>query len=407
MRWLGGIGGNKCGGGWFDPYGTTEATYIEQARQTVLAGAKESVLFCYGSLLQETGPANMQVLRPLIPELLQVSEAVTDRKAIGVAAYKPPNSHPEQESRVFDFVGMLGVPLVPCHEFPKDAKAAFFSVHALKDPNLSQDSPKLIARGIPILVTDGLAKRLEGSVPLNAANLRVLPVQSDPKSLLELSQPELHAIRQPLLNPFGHDLKAPNQVALYLYTDGSWVVENFNDQPVTVQLDGVGCESGCDEDGVTTGCKEPMLTAKETPPVRIDFPDWTRERSPVDYANEHLEIRWTHPLANERENRMDGEERTHRRARRPRARNHHRERIWRRSSKRLPAKVADVQQQVEKCVVGQQETVQRHLVRSADTWALPDRRGSRTRKNPARTGVSARVGIGFLPRSIHPGPDAR
>jgi hypothetical protein len=31
MRWLGGIGGAKCGGGWFDPYGTTEATYIEQA----------------------------------------------------------------------------------------------------------------------------------------------------------------------------------------------------------------------------------------------------------------------------------------------------------------------------------------------------------------------------------------
>ena len=51
MRWLGGIGGEKCGGGWFDPYGTTEKTYIEQARQTVLAGAKESLLFCYGALL--------------------------------------------------------------------------------------------------------------------------------------------------------------------------------------------------------------------------------------------------------------------------------------------------------------------------------------------------------------------
>src|SRR5947207_6488656 len=36
MRWLGGIGGPKCGGGWFDPFGTTEATYIEQARQTIL-----------------------------------------------------------------------------------------------------------------------------------------------------------------------------------------------------------------------------------------------------------------------------------------------------------------------------------------------------------------------------------
>ncbi len=39
MRWLGGVGGAKCGGGWYDPYGTTEKTYIEQARQTILGGA--------------------------------------------------------------------------------------------------------------------------------------------------------------------------------------------------------------------------------------------------------------------------------------------------------------------------------------------------------------------------------
>ena len=162
MRWLGGIGGEKCGGGWFDPYGTTEKTYVEQARQTVLAGAKESLLFCYGSLLKDTGPANVQALRPCIPELLQVAEEVSQRQVVGVAAYKPPNSHPEKEPRVFDFVGMMGVPLVPCHEFPKDAKAAFFSVHALKDPNLSEKLSNLIARGVPILVTDGLAQRLEG-----------------------------------------------------------------------------------------------------------------------------------------------------------------------------------------------------------------------------------------------------
>ncbi|MHC4743769.1 MAG: hypothetical protein ACYS8Z_17780, partial [Planctomycetota bacterium] len=47
MRWLGEIGGEKTGGGWFDPFGTTENTYLEQARQTVLADAKEMLLFCY------------------------------------------------------------------------------------------------------------------------------------------------------------------------------------------------------------------------------------------------------------------------------------------------------------------------------------------------------------------------
>jgi hypothetical protein len=238
MRWLGGIGGEKCGGGWYDPYGTTEKTYVEQARQTVLAEARESLLFCYGSLLEGTGPANVEALRPCIPELFQVAQEVGRRQVIGVAAYKPPNSHPEKEPRVFDFVGMMGLPLVPCHEFPDDAKAAFFSVHALKDQELPEKLSKLIARGVPVLVTDGLAQQLDGRIHLDAPNVRILPVSSKPKSLLELSQGDLDAIRQWLLEPLGRTFKAPNRVALYLFADGSWVVENFNDEVVAVELNG-------------------------------------------------------------------------------------------------------------------------------------------------------------------------
>ena len=97
MRWLADIGGDKCGGGWYDPYGTTPATYVEQARQTVLAGARESMLFCYGSLLEDTGPANVDALRREIPELFRVAAEVRRRQAVGVAACKPPNSHPEEK----------------------------------------------------------------------------------------------------------------------------------------------------------------------------------------------------------------------------------------------------------------------------------------------------------------------
>ena len=160
MRWLGGIGGAKCGGGWYDPYGTTERTYVEQARQTVLGGARESMLFCYGSLLKGTGPKNVEALRQNIPELLAVAEQVGRRQIVGVAAYKPANSHPEKEPRVFDFVGMLGLPLAPCHEFPAEAPAAFFSIHALKDPDLPGKLAAFIAAGKPVLLTDGLAKQL-------------------------------------------------------------------------------------------------------------------------------------------------------------------------------------------------------------------------------------------------------
>lgn len=238
MRWLGGIGGDKCGGGWYDPFGTTESTYIEQARQTVLGGARESLLFCYGSLLKDTGPKNIGALRSQIPELYEVAQEVRRRKIVGIAAYKPANSHPEKEQRVFDFVGMLGFPLVPCHEFPSGAKAAFFSVHAMKDPDVVGRLAAFVGAGKPVLVTDGLAERLAGKVSLDAPNVRILRVTGASNSLLALPQAELDALRAAMLKPLGQELRAPNRVGLYLFEDGSWVIENFNDEAVTVRLNG-------------------------------------------------------------------------------------------------------------------------------------------------------------------------
>jgi hypothetical protein len=238
MRWLGGVGGAKCGGGWYDPYGTTPKTYVEQARQTILAGARESLLFCYGDLQRGTGPKNIEALRAAILGLQNVAQEVSRRRPLGIAAYRPANSHPEKEARVFDFVGMMGLPLLPCHEFPADAKAAFFSVHALKDPGLIDKLSRMIRAGTPVLLTDGLAKELGGKIKLDAANVHLLTVKGDPKSLLKLAQGELDALRAPLLHPLGRRFEAPNRVALYLFADGSEVVENFNDEGVTVRLDG-------------------------------------------------------------------------------------------------------------------------------------------------------------------------
>ena len=238
MRWLGGIGGKKCGGGWYDPYGTTESTYLEQARQTVLGGARESLLFCYGSLQRETGSKNIEALRSNIPELFSVAREVSRREIVGIAAYKPANSHPEKEARVFDFVGMLGLPLAPCHEFPTKAPAAFFSVHALKDPEFAARLASFIKSGKPVLLTDGLVQQLTNRINLTSLNVHVLSLNGDPKSLLQLPQSELDALRTPLLRPLKTTFRASNQVALYLFKDGSWVVENFNDRPAEVELNG-------------------------------------------------------------------------------------------------------------------------------------------------------------------------
>jgi hypothetical protein len=238
MRWLGGIGGAKCGGGWFDSLGTTTNTYVEQARQTVLGGARESMLFAYGSVQHGPGPKDIEALRQSVPELLKVAAEVARRPIIGVAACKPPNSHPQHEARVFDFVGMMGIPLVPCAEFPTNAPAAFFSVHCLKDQDFVPKLAAFVKSGRAALVTDELAQALTNRLKLDSPNVSVLPVKQDPKSLLQVAQKDLDALRAPILRPFKTSFRAPNRVALYLFADSSWVVENFNDEPASVELNG-------------------------------------------------------------------------------------------------------------------------------------------------------------------------
>ena len=234
MRWLGTLGGAKTGGGWYDSIGTTPLTYVEQARQTVLAGARESMLFCYGGLQGREGPADVAALREHIPELQKVAEEVARRPAVGIAAYKPPNSHPGREMYVFDYAGMLGLPLVPCHEFPASAPAAFFSTHALKDPDFAAKLGRFLASGKPALVTDGLAAALK----LDAPNLYVLPVGDSPKALLKLTGEQLDKLRAPLLKALHASFRAPNETALYLFRDGSWAIENFNGREVRAELNG-------------------------------------------------------------------------------------------------------------------------------------------------------------------------
>jgi hypothetical protein len=154
---------------------------------------------------------------------------------MGIAAYKPANSHPLGEEKVFDFVGMLGLPLVPCHRFPSNAPAAFFSAHAFKDADFPRELAGFIKTGKPVLLTDGLAQKLQ-DMDLAATNVHILAVKQNPKSLLELSQGELDELRAPLLKPLQTQFKAPNRVGLYLFAPGGWVIENFNDQPANVRF---------------------------------------------------------------------------------------------------------------------------------------------------------------------------
>jgi hypothetical protein len=108
----------------------------------------------------------------------------------------------------------------------------------MADPFLPDELAQFVSTRRPLLLTDGLARRLVGRVNFMATNVYVLNVRAQPDTLLWLPPARLDALRAPLLAALQTTFQAPNRVALYLFTQGGWVVENFNDDPVQVVLNG-------------------------------------------------------------------------------------------------------------------------------------------------------------------------
>jgi hypothetical protein len=217
-----------------------------------LAGAKESLLFCYGGLNPDagsqlsdsvpyptpTGKADIAALRTNIPELLTVAAEVQKRKPIGIAAYKPINSPANPDMRIFDYLGMIGLPLVPCHEFPTNAPAAFFPMHAYHDPNLVNELNDYIRAGHLAIMTRNLANLLNKAMVLDAPNIQVLTFPERFDYLMFQPQENIDPVRNKLLAPLQVTFHAPDMVSLYLFEPNGWVIENFNPKPVTVDLNG-------------------------------------------------------------------------------------------------------------------------------------------------------------------------
>jgi hypothetical protein len=66
----------------------------------------------------------------------------------------------------------------------------------------------------------------------------VIPVNDDPKSLLELPDSEVERLREHVMAPLKTTFRGPKKVGLYLFEDRSWVVENFDDTLALVELNG-------------------------------------------------------------------------------------------------------------------------------------------------------------------------
>ena len=158
-RWLASLSGARIGGAWFDHGDCDAPDFIEQAYQSVLAGAPELVIFNYGSFVQ--GHLGHHLLRMELEKLISLAKAIKSSPVQGVPGYKPPHSDAGGDLYIMDFVGMLGVPLVPVSSYPQNAKTIFLPTQAAADLEIVTKVKVSYDQGATIIMTAGFLARVE------------------------------------------------------------------------------------------------------------------------------------------------------------------------------------------------------------------------------------------------------
>jgi hypothetical protein len=153
-RWLAGIAGRKIGGAWFDHGDCGENDFLDQVYTSILAGARELVFFNFDNVM--LGHPDHDKVIAQFDRLADLAAFVREHPVIGVPAYKPPNSDPAGDMYIMDFLGMLGIPLVPVHKFPVDAPVIFLPAQAAADPSLMDHINEARNRGTQLIITTNL-----------------------------------------------------------------------------------------------------------------------------------------------------------------------------------------------------------------------------------------------------------
>ncbi len=178
-RWIKDIAGDNIGGAWFDHGDCDQNDFIEQAYQSVLAGAKEIVLFNYFDFVN--GHKGHHLLRYQFKQLADLAENVAENQVVGVAAYKPINSDAGGDLYIMDFIGTLGIPLVPVHQYPEDAQVIFLPTQAAADLEILSKVKNSISKGSTVIFTTGfLANAVGGKELADIAGVKY-PVTINPQ----------------------------------------------------------------------------------------------------------------------------------------------------------------------------------------------------------------------------------
>ncbi|MBQ6950852.1 MAG: hypothetical protein IJN44_05085 [Clostridia bacterium] len=140
----------KNGGGWIDPFGASDNmnVFLEQAHLTLLAKAKELMLFNF-SVLEDT---------PLLPalghDLYRIDRLVgMSGKPVGVSVWEPFDG--DGEDQLYNYLGMCGLNVEPTPYFNEDAPVVLFTQSTAHAPDAMEKLEKYVRSGGNAVVTAG------------------------------------------------------------------------------------------------------------------------------------------------------------------------------------------------------------------------------------------------------------
>lgn len=110
--------------------------------------------------------------------MFKLAKIVKDNPPRGLVAARPARAEPwdfgkAYDANIFDFIGQLGVPLLPMRDLPDHAEGYFLSLHTRSLSDYKVKIQKLAHSRSPILVTSGLASLLNQEF-LNRPNVQVI-----------------------------------------------------------------------------------------------------------------------------------------------------------------------------------------------------------------------------------------
>jgi hypothetical protein len=192
FRYFENISPGRNGGGWVDSGGASYLDrYSEQFWLTLFAKAPEITMFDYRQLQSAVRPGQKgawqgtgtsfdydEMMKPYkLEDGTEVKPSTIARAAgmtfeqvdkflgllgnpIGLKSYRPYNA--TGEDFLQNYLGMIGIPMNLCPEFPDDGKMILLTESAKYDPSIVQKIRQRIQSGKNVMITSGLLRALQG-----------------------------------------------------------------------------------------------------------------------------------------------------------------------------------------------------------------------------------------------------